>query len=73
MTYDVKPVLNITNYFSCSDEATLEIRTKAVATLMSLTTAQTLQSLKIDLMYQHEHCIIFYIFKLLKSTRPEFH
>ena len=76
VTYDVKPVFDFIKSLSCSDETSLEICTKAVATLMCLLSGQrfqTLSALKMDTMYIDEHRSIFYISKLLKSTRPGFH
>ena len=75
VTCDVKPVFNFIKSLSCSDETSLEICTKALATLMCLVSgqrSQTLSSLKMDTMYIDEHRSIFYISKLLKSTRPGF-
>ena len=76
VTYDEKPVFDFIKRLSCSDETSLEICTKALATLMCLLSgqrSQTLSSLKMDTMYIDEHRSIFYISKLLKSTRPGFH
>ena len=72
---DVKPVFDFIKSLSCSDETSLEICTEALATLMCLVSgqrSQTLSSLKMDTMYTDEHRSIFYISKLLKSTRPGF-
>ena len=76
VTYDVKPVFDFIKSLSCSDETSLEICAKALITLMCLLSgqrSQTLSSLKMDTMYIDEHRSIFYISKLLKSTRPGFH
>ena len=74
--YDVKLLLDFIKNLGCSDETSLKISTKALATLMSLLSglrSQTLSSLKINSMYINEYRSIFFIFKLLKSARPGFY
>ena len=73
--YDVKPVFDFIKSLSCSDETSLEICTKALATLMYAKWIQCNVYRKngYNAMYIDEHRSIFYISKLLKSTRPGFH
>ena len=76
VTSDVKPHLEFIRNLDCSDETSLEICTKELATSMYLLSgqrSQTLSYLKKDSMYMEEHCSFFYIAKLLKSTRSEVH
>ena len=63
---DIKPILDFIKNLGCSDEASLEICTKALSTLMTLLSrqrSQTFLSLKKDSMYIDQKFSIFYISK----------
>lgn len=76
VTHDVKPLSDFIKNLGCSSEKSSEICKKILATLITLLyrkRSQILSFLKIDSKYLDEHRSIFYISKLLKSTRPGFH
>ena len=75
VTYDVKKVFDFIQSVNIND-ASLELLTKCVATILCLLSgqrSQTLSELYISYMYLDSTRVIFYIPKLLKTTRPTFH
>ena len=73
---DVKPVFECIKEISCSDNTSLEICTKILATIMCLLSGQRSQTfllLQNNSMYSHVSRVIMYISKLTKTSRPNFH
>ena len=76
VTFDVKPVFECIKEIACSDNTSLEICTKILATIMCLLSgqrSQTLSLLQTNSMYIDDSRVIFYISKLTKTSRPNFH
>ena len=76
VTYDVKYVLDYVEKRSISSETSLELTSKILATMMCLLSgqrSQTLASLSTDCMYLNNSGCVFYISKLLKTSRPKSH
>ena len=76
VTYDVKPVFDFIKNINCSEETSLEMITKILATFMCILSgqrSQTLSSLSCKYMFIDENQCIFYIPHLLKTSRPGFH
>ena len=76
VTYDVKYVLDYVEKRSISSETSLELTSKILATMMCLLSrqrSQTLASLFTDCMHLNNSGCVFYISKLLKTSRPKFH
>ena len=76
ITFDVKLVFDFIKEIDCSDNTSLEICTKTLATLMCLLSGQTSQTLSVlQTNYKHSDNsrIIFYIPQLVKTSRPNFH
>ena len=76
VAYDIKYVLDYVKKFSISSETSLELTSKILATMMCLLGGQRLQtlaSLSTDYMYLNNSVCVFYISKLIKTSRPKFH
>ena len=76
VTFDVKPVFECIKEIACLDNTYLEIRPKILATIVCLLNGQRLQTLSLlqtNSMYIHDSRVIFYISKLIKASRPNFH
>ena len=76
VTFDVKPVFKCIKEISCSDNTSLEICTKVLAAIMSLISGQRSQALSLlqtNSMYVGDSRVTFYISKLTKTSRPNFH
>ena len=73
--FDVKTVFECIKEIACSDNTSLEICTKILATmcLLSGQRSQTLSFLQTNSMYIDDSRVIFYIAKLTKTSRPNFH
>ena len=68
VTYNVRYVLDYVKECSISSETSLELTSKILATMM-----YPLVSLPIDCMYLNNSGRVFYISKLLKTSRPKSH
>ena len=76
VTCDIKYVLDYVEKRSISSETSLELTSKILATMMCLLSrqrSQTLASLFTDCMHLNNSGCVFYISKLLKTSRPKFH
>ena len=75
VTLDVTPVFECIKEIACLDNTSLEICTKILATmcLLSGQRSQTLSLLQTNSMYIDDRRVIFYILKLTKTSRPNFH
>ena len=76
VTYDVKYVLDYVKTCFISSETSLELTSKTLATMMCLLRgqrSQTLASLSTDCMHLNNSGCVFYISKLLKTSRPKSH
>ena len=76
VTFDVKPVFECIKEIACSKNTILKICTKILATIMCLSSeqrSQTLPLLETNSMYIDDGRVIFYISKLTKTSRPNFH
>ena len=76
VTYHVKHVVDYVKTFSISSETSLELTSNFLATMMRLLSgrrSQTLASLSTNCMHLDNSGCVFYISKLLKTSRPKSH
>ena len=74
VTFDVNPVFECIKEIACSDNTSLEICTKILATmcLLSGQRSQTLSFLQTNSMYIDDSRVIFYIGKINKNLKAQF-
>ena len=76
VTCDLKYVLDYVKKYFISSETSLELTSKILTTMMCLLSGQISQilvSLPTDYMYLKNSGCVFYISKLLKTSRPKSH
>ena len=76
VTYDVKKVFDYIQHCKISEETSLDILSKVLATFMCMLSdqrSQTFASISMDYLHLEDTRCIFYIPTLLKTSRPTFH